>query len=421
VLATHRLPTALGAETFTANGAPWVPQEWLFGILVAVSTDRGLFLLLALAVSALPLTIFVSIYLRARGSAGAAAIGVTLLCCGIALLESFGIRAQVLGWAAFAAFMLFIERDDVWYYAAFPTAIVWANLHASVAIAPAVILARIVAAIAGGRRSLSKNRDVLMLFGVLLATLCTPLGVRLPALATALATSPIRRYIVEWQPSSLHDLSFVLGALPLAAAIVLGGSRTLWRDRLRSFPAALLFGAALFAFRNVPLFAIAAAPLAATALTERFPGLDRFGARLRELQTAGLASVCIAVALAGVILDRSQRLGPPRLPIAAVASLAAAGVPHRLFCEDFTWCSIALGDRGLRVFMDGRCDAYPLAVWRQYLAVIEVSDSWHDPLRADRVDSVIATRGRRLAHALGSDPRWRIAYSDAAYVLYRRE
>ena len=198
----------------------------------------------------------------------------------MALAESFGARAQVLGWAGLAVFMLFIERRDRWYYAAFPATVVWANLHASVTLAPVLVLARLAATVAdGGLRALRSSRDLLMLPAVVLATFCTPFGWRLPALAIALSTSPIRHYIQEWQPPGLHDASFVFGALPLALAIVLGG-RALLKEKLQLFPAAIVFVAALLASRNTPLFAIVAAPLAARGLDLRFPKSRRSAKRL---------------------------------------------------------------------------------------------------------------------------------------------
>jgi len=48
----------------------------------------------------------------------------------------------------------------------------------------------------------------------------------------------------------------------------------------------------------------------------------------------------------------------------------------RVFCEDLAWCSVFLGDRSTRVFMDGRCDPYPLPVWRDYIAVIGGNSVW---------------------------------------------
>ncbi|MFY9720012.1 MAG: hypothetical protein WAK16_10250, partial [Candidatus Cybelea sp.] len=136
LLRTHHLPAVLGDGTFTAPTAPWVPQEWVFSLAVAVATNQHLFLLLSILVSALPIGILISVYARARETATPDAIGIALLFCGMALVESFGARAQVLGWAGLAVFVLFLERRDRWYYAAFPAAVVWANLHATVAIAP---------------------------------------------------------------------------------------------------------------------------------------------------------------------------------------------------------------------------------------------------------------------------------------------
>lgn len=423
LLQTHRLPTTLGSETFTAGGAPWVPQEWLFSLAVALAREHHFFIPLSILVSALPLAILCSIYWRSRyDGIAAAATGVALLFCGVAFLESFGARAQVLGWTSLAAFMFFIERRDRWYYAAIPTAIVWANLHASVAIAPAIVLARVVAAFADdGLRALRTSRDLLVLPGVVLALFCTPFGWRLPAFALTLATSPVRHYIQEWQPPALSDLSFVAGALPLALAILAAGRATLMQRKLQSFPAALLFVASLFAFRNTALFAIVAAPLAARGLQTRFPSIVRLGARVAELEPVALPAIGLAIVLSAVALLRIQQQTPPLLPTAAIASLGDDGRSHRLFCEDFTWCSVALSYANLQVFIDGRCDGYPLPVWRQYIATIQARKNWSAPLERYGVNLVLAQRGSRLARALGKMPDWERTYRDAAYVVFRRD
>jgi len=422
ILRTHQLPVALGPETFTAPGAPWVPQEWLFSLAVAITANHQFFFPFSVAISVVPAAILASIYLRSRGSAGPAAIGVALLFCGLALLSSFGVRAQVLGWAGLAAFLLFLERRDRWYLAALPVTIVWANLHASVAIAPVIVLARIAAVVAdGGLRALRTSRDLAMLPAVLLALLCTPLGWRLPFLAVALARSPIRHYIQEWQPPGLHDLSFTFGALPLALAIVLGARATLTREKLQSFPAALLFLAALFAGRNTALFAIAAAPLAARGLDVRFPRLRDLGERVRELEPVAIGAIVLAMVLSGWALTRIQQREPPPLPVAAIAYIARGGADRRVLCENFTWCSIALGYPALRVFIDGRCDAYPLAVWQAYVAAIRARKAWSEPLETYGVDTVVAQRDSRFAVALANQPHWRRAYQDVSYVVFRRE
>lgn len=418
---THHLPNALGAETFAAAGAPWVPQEWLFSLLVAASQAHGAFFLLSLAVSALPLGILWTIYLRARGAANPEAIGVALLCTGIAFAESFGVRAQVLGWAGLAAFLYFLERDDRWYYAALPMTVLWANLHASVALAPAIVAARLAATLVdGGVRALRTSRDLPMLAATIVATCCTPLGVRLPLYAIALAHSPIRHFIREWQPASFGDGSFYAGALPLAAAILIGGRATLAERKLQLFPALMLFAGVLFATRNVPLFAIAAAPLAAVGIAVRFRTLPAIRMRLRYFEPIAITNILIVLAIAMRSVTQTQLREPPQLPVAAIASVGAAGREGRLFCEDFSWCSIALSYPNLRVFMDGRCDPYPLSIWRRYIATVNAGPEADKTLDDYAVDTVVAKRDGALAKLLASNSRWHTAFSDRAYTVFRR-
>jgi hypothetical protein len=420
ILQTHRLPNALGSETFTAAGSPWVPQEWLISTAIAVAANYHLSLMLKVVMAVLPLAILVSVYLRSRTSSGPEATGLVLLFCGLALLQSFGVRAQVLGWAGLAAFVFFLERRDRWYFAAFPAAILWANLHASVAVAPFIVLARVGAAFAdGGLRGLRSSRDLYMLPAVLLATLCTPLGWRLPYFAVALAGSPIRHYIAEWQPASLLDGSFALGALPLALAIVLGGRATLLSRKPQSFAAALLLAATFLAARNIALFAITAAPLAAVGLDVRFPRLSRVRGKLRELEPVALVTMSIAMLAAGFAFARIQARTPSPLPAVAIATLAADGSQHRVLCEDFTWCSLALPFSNLHVFIDGRCDAYPLTVWRRYVSVATVEPSWSRALATYGVDRVIARRGGALALALAKSANWHQTFQDARFVVFR--
>ncbi|MEO6834361.1 MAG: hypothetical protein ABI231_00405 [Candidatus Tumulicola sp.] len=422
VLQTRHLPLALGNETFTSAGAAWVPQEWFFSILVAIAMNHDALVIFAAIVSSVPVAILASVYLRSREASTPEAIAIALLLCGAALLESFGVRAQGLGWGCLAAFICALERRDRWCYAAFPIAVIWANLHASVMIAPAIVAARIVASLAdGGIRALRANRDVYLLIPILLATFCTPLGAWLPLYALTLIGSPIRRFIVEWQPSGLHDGSFIIGALPLAALILAGGLANLRQNKLQAFPAALLFVAMLFASRNIPLFAIVAAPLAAKGLDIRFPRMSAVAARIRALEPAAIASIGAAVTLSALLLAWEQRHEPPRLPTAAMASLAADRANRRVFCENFTWCSLALQYRNLRVFMDGRCDPYPLHIWKSYISAITLRKPWTWQLRRYRVDAVLAQRGSPFARAMAKDRSWRTSFKDPGYVVFRRD
>jgi hypothetical protein len=421
ILRTHRLPTTLGPETFTSAGAPWVPQEWLLGVLVALSMNHGWFTLLSLAVAAIPIGIMSSIYLRSRESAAPEAVAIVLIFTGFALAASFGIRAQVLGWGCFAAFLLFLQRKDVWYYAVIPIVALWANVHASAMLAPVFLAARIVGSVADrGPRELITNRDVWILPLVAVALLCTPLGWHLPAYAAMLATSPIRQYIQEWQPVTMWDPAFAFGAFPLALLIAVGGLRAVSRNKTEALPIGMLLAAALLAQRNIPIFAIAAAPLASQMLSARFPTVRNLSARTAGLERFAIVSACFAFAISGLLFMIVQRRSPPTVLTQTLSKLAADGTQRRLFCENFNTCSVALQYKSIHVFMDGRCDPYPIDIWHRYIATIRVEPAWKRTLQRYDVDVLLASPGSPFERAVSADAAWRAAFRDQTFVLYER-
>ena len=419
----HRLPTSLGNETFTAPGAAYVPQEWFISFIVAFAMRYHLLVALAVLIAVVPIGVLVSIYLRERGRASAEAIATVLLLAGVAMVASFGIRAQVLGWGCFAAFLLCIERRDKWAYAAVPIVAVWANVHASVLLAPAYLALRLAgAALTDGPAVALKSRDTLIALLTLPAMLCTPLGWHLPVYAATLSLSPIRHYIQEWQPVHLSDGEFLFGGLPLALLALAGAVRSARRDWRGVVPLAALFIAMLLAVRNVPIFAIAAAPLASQGIDALFPSFSRLvRGRATEMERFAFISIGIAIVASGLLLARMSHLQPPRTSVAAIASLGTDGRSQRLFCEDFYACSAALQYPTLRVFMDGRADPYPLGVWRSYISVIRLKPAWRSVLRSYGVDAVLASRGSRLAAALGSDAGWKPSFEDGSFVVFRYE
>lgn len=421
ILQWHRLPTALGTETFTAAGAPWVPQEWFISIFVALAMRHGLLVPFAILMAVIPIGILASIYVRSTKGATPEAIAIVLMFTGCALAASFGIRAQVLGWGCFAAFLLCLDRRDAWAYAAVPVVVLWANVHASVMLAPVFVLARVIGEMAtSGVRSLHKSRDLRILALMLPAVLCTPLGWHLPVYALMLSMSPIRHFIQEWQPVALSDGAFLFGAFPLALLVAAGGLRESLRDKKESLPLALLFVAVLLANRNVPLFAIASAPLAARSLDVLAPGLYRLRGRIAEMERFAVVSIVVVILSAAALLALVERRDPPQSPVAAITSASQDRDHHRLLCENFNACSAALQYPQLRVFMDGRADPYPLNIWRSYISVIRVNPLWAQKLQHYGADLLLASRGSPFSQAVAANPNWRTRFQDAAFVLYVR-
>ncbi len=402
------LPRALGAESFAAPGAPWVAHEWIFAALLAASSAHGLEHLFALAVAACATVALVCVAVRcARAGASPAATAFALVFTEIAMVQSFGVRAQVIGWAMLAALLLALELPGRARWIAVLVAAAWANVHASAVMAPLLCCAAAAGSFAA-RDTRAARRDLAIAAASAVAVCATPFGVGLPVYAYELAQSPIRHWIREWHAVTLHDGSMTLGLLPLLVFAAFSIRRT----PRRALALALPFVYLLFvAVRNVPLAAIAFAPLAALGFDAALPSF----AALRPLRArAAGAAMCIAafvltaaartVTAHAVIDDR---------PVAAIA--AAQRTPaHRLFCEDFAWCGDATGTIG--VFLDGRADPFPPRVWEDYDTIMHARPDWRRTVRGYRIDAMLVNRRGALDLA-AERAGWRVARDGPVRLL----
>jgi hypothetical protein len=402
------LPHALGSESFAATGAPWVPHEWLFCTLLAVAAQHGMRWLFALCTAACAVLALGCVAVRcARQGAHPAAVAFVLVFADVALAQSFGVRVQVVGWAMLAAFLLALELPGRLRWTAVAVVVMWANCHASAVLAPLLAAAAAAGGIAQGDRR-AAARDALRARGCAVAT---PLGIRLPLYALALAHSPVRHWIREWRSTSLADPAFCLGALPLIVLAAFAAPRASRRAVAIAAPFAYLACAAL---RNVPLAAIACAPLAATALSALLPSLAASRPiRGRAVATAAIAASFLAVAAASALAARGATDDRPLL---AIAQLAALPVRHRLLCENFAWCGPALDTGRVGVFLDGRADPFPIAVWSDYDAVVHARPAWRALIRRYRVDALLVHRGGNLDRAARAGG-WEIARDEPIRLL----
>jgi len=416
------LPHALGAETFTAAGAPWVPQEWLFSTLLFLCGPQHRWLFAALMALAATAALAISAYAAARRAAHPLAIAVATAFAGITTFQSFGVRVQVLAWPFVAAFLALIEVDGPVAYVAIVVTALWSNVHASAMLAPVIAAAAALGALVDDRRSPHARRLAIVAVGSAFATCANPLGWRLPLYAVELFASPFKTMITEWSRTSLGDLSFAAGALPLAAPLLAFGLRS-WRERavLATF-GWLLFAAA----RNIAIFGFAVLSSAACALTRGVPYLRRTRDALPRARTAFEPALGIALAVVFFVASAQRGVAtgaigdPSAAPTAALAALERLPGAHDVFCTDFAWCGALLGQPRDRVFLDGRADPYPQAVWDDYTTIVRLKPHWRDRLRARGVDLVLVARAMPLEQVLASAPDWSAVYSDPTYRIWRR-
>jgi hypothetical protein len=408
ILTHHELPRRLGAETYTAAGAAWVPQEWAIGVAVALADSAHAFWLLAVAASLCGVAVIL-IAARTAQLRGATTSGVllTAILCGFGILGSFGVRAQVAGWLAFAVVLYLDTKGDRARRWAPLAILLWANLHASAPLGVAFLAMR---------AAFDRTRgNVIIAAAAFLALLCTPLGAAMPIYALDLLHAPFKHWINEWQPTTI-DLVPAAGVFVAIIILMLRGLPQ------RRFDAALSCGTVIFAFiaaRNVPLATIVLAPIAAARLTSTgwtLPTLDAARPRLVQI---GISLAVAGVAATGIFwhMQSLSAFKDGSLPFKAMDVAAATG-PSRLFCEDFAWCGLALGRPGLRTFLDGRCDPFPAKVWNDYVGVLHAGPKWSEILTRTKTDLVLTWRDRPLAQLLKERKEWRVLYADKQFELF---
>jgi hypothetical protein len=425
ILREHAIPRTLGPETFAAAGAPWTPHEWLFSTVLALGDAHGAPCLIPVVCALAAALALATIVVRCRRRGVSSALCAAGAIVGaLAMIQSFGARAQVLGWLGLTVVVTLLEIDGPWAWAAVPATVAWANLHASVFLSPAVAGLFAVAALLRDR---GWSRDVTRRAGLTAAcaaaTLVTPLGLDLPRYAAGLLASPIRASISEWGATSMTSAAFVLTALPLLLLLGAFGMRASLRDRLL----AAAFTVVLFtAVRNVPVFALMVAPVALSAVAAaRTPYTARArterprAARFAAWSTVGaIALVCVLTPAAVWKSAPAAQSGLPAGP--ARTLLAQARSQPRVFCEDFAWCSLFLQAPGaVRFYMDGRCDPYPPLMWRDYREVMDGNRNWAAIIERERIDAILVRRDGALDSLLAERPAaWRRIASDRLARLY---
>jgi hypothetical protein len=416
VLTNHALPTALGGDVFSAPGAPWVPHEWLLGVFVALAMGHnGLWVLTVVAGLAVFVTLAITALRAKRAGAATTSTLASLLFAGICFESTFAVRAQVLAWPLLAALMLALDADGIAVLWAIPLVVAWANLHASVMLAIPIVWidaamfiwrrARGAGGIGAALGEPAVRLRLALCIGVPLATLCTPLGLRLPIYAFGLVQSPIRQYITEWQPTTGLSTQLVAGMLPLLALCVYGAARV-WRLRPRDLVlTGVMAVATLFAARNISLFAILAAVAASLAIQDPKGWSDPLAAR--KYAFVPWLVLLVAVPLVGYTAYRAQPMTATwDPPVASIAALAALPGEHNLLCTDFSRCAYALGQDDIKVFLDGRADPFPPEVWDGFVSVAGMGPGWPETLDHFKVNALLVYKADPLSAAVKGMPNW---------------
>ena len=246
--------------SYTAAGAFFWNHSWLSQLAFYPLFSWGGFPLLTAFCASLVMGAWYAVWRLTRGPED-----VRLLLLVLAISESttiWSIRPQVFSIAGLPLIAVLIARDR-WAWAA-AVMVVWANLHAGMAIGVVVAAAAVGAAVLGDGDRLPMR--VAGAAAVIAATLATPFGIRNWTEMLASMARSRANHIQEWQPTPLPPEQLLFWGL---AAVFVWHAARAWR-RLESPEDRVFVVAALLAL-----------PLACTNAQEH-PGIHDVGRARRQ-------------------------------------------------------------------------------------------------------------------------------------------
>ena len=412
-------------------GQPWLDQQWGAQLLLDLAyRSAGWFGLATLrALSDALSLILIFLACRAAGAGRRAAAFLTLGSAVFLAAES--LRPESFALPCFAAIAWLVAgRSEhparLWW--AIPIQIVWANVHGSFFLGPALLAL-------GGLDDLVRHTGAARrVFGVgavaLLATLMNPFGWRVWPYVFTVGTNPlIRETVREWQPPTVRNwvgIAFFASVALVAALFARRRKPVAWVGLLAL---ALFFAMTLTAMRHMLWWALAA-PVVVAGLLASPKQPPKEPAR----DPAGPLNVVIAGLLAVTSLVPMVRWAPytgtePPANLVAYAPAGITGELRQLLSpgERFfnaqewgSWFELVLPQNP--VLADSRFELIPRDVWNEYVAVSEGREGWQEILARWHVSVVALARDqqRDLIPIIRDDPGWQLFYQDGDGFIFTR-
>jgi hypothetical protein len=461
ILSTASVPR-IDRFSYTRDGESWFAWEWLsdamFGAVHRIAGLPGVALIAALVIAS---TVSGAAYLALSwGGNLFLTAAATVLLLGATSMHWLA-RPHLFSWILALVFLSAAEHERrhagrALYILPF-VALLWANLHGSFLLGPAILfiyaigewVGRWVSGLANpetltlpsprGRRHSSGRRFAAASLACLIATFINPYGRRLHEHIFAyLQSDYLMDHISEFRSFSFHSA----GALYVELFLAVGVLGTLALLRQRAFgPALLCLGmlhASLYSARHLPTAAILILPLAVAELTREAKAWPRlrplldYSERLRIIDRRIYGIVPIVLMLAITLLGLSAQARAGRVgfdagtfPLRAADFIEQKSAQNprlgRVFAKDQWGGYLIYRFAGrVKVFVDGRSDFYGQNLLETYAQVTEVKPGWNGVLRQYDVRFVLVPPDNALASALQLSPDWKRIYSDWVAAVYER-
>jgi hypothetical protein len=345
--------------------------------------------------------------------------------------------------------MLSARRWRAVYWGAIPLTIaLWANLHGSFVMGLGLIvcacLGRTIDVWRRTRRLYAPLRDTpvrrLFLLAELaaIAALLNPYGLRLYTEVLTFSENPNLRSLIEWDPLNFRTMQGQLcAATALALAIVYRLSPR--RVNAAEVLALVVLGAsALWSARMLiwwtPVAAACFTIHAHAAWRRFFPmGSEAAAPSVRSgkwsVVTVGLAWIFFSYTPFGMAVLHGRVLAikdsvSRDTPVAAVNWLREHP-PAGLVFNVYEWGDYLLwaGPPDVKVFLTSQAHLVPPDIWRDYLAVINMSSGWTEAFDRYDVQTLLLDKADRgsLIYSLRENKQWKRVFEDDLAVIFTRQ
>lgn len=442
ILDTHQIPTR-DLFSHTRADASRPAYEWLTQVIFAIANRLagldGVVFVTALAIAAA----FFIVYADAARRSGMplAALGITILAAAASSLHWLP-RPHVITFLLLAIWLERLERvrrGELVPWCHFPVLmLLWVNAHGGFVFGILAWLAYFAGWLWEMARKSAREKIgrkwVVIGATSLFATLLTPSGWG----NWQAVLSNNSRYILSRTVETLPPDFTQAGAWPFAILLFFSAFTILATRKTISLAHFFLLGGfamlGLMMARNIPLFAIAAAPILAEGVSNALGGVKRW--KIIEANITALENplrgavwpILFGLGFAVLIGGRYQiqqealtRFDARVFPVAAADWLVEHPQSGNMFNE-FNWGGYLLyrlwPDQ--KVFLDSQTDFYGEALTREYERAILAENGWEDVLNKYQVTWAIVPESSPLAGAL-EQAGWEILYLDSAAIVLTRK
>jgi hypothetical protein len=423
--------------SFSNAGHVWITHEWLSQVLYYLAYKAWNIYGLIVFNMAVISTIFVLLYKITLLRSGRSYMS-AVLCLAAALMTIvfWVFRPHMIGYVCFLLYLYILEKYKkydsriIWILPV--VMLVWVNAHGSYIMGLLLILLYLVAGLIHGKigRMMPEPwkkhqiKDLVVSLAVSFAvTFLNPNSYKMVIYPFyTVGSANIVDTINEWSSPNFHDpfFLFYLGAiLAVISLMILYDGKHRISDLLT---VGLFTFLALFAVRNLALFAFACVPVTGYYLS-----------KLIRLKPEGKQNYFLNWFFAGAVTVAMVALWPPVnnltihqnkniFPAAAVSFMAENRLNGNIL-NDYNWGGYLLWFRypQNRMFIDGRTDIYVDKVMPDYLKIVKLSPDSMKILKNYNPDYILIKPDAALNQVLLVNKEWKVLYRDKVAVLYGKQ